>query len=195
MRGAAIGLLSLLLGVAIMLYLLAGKGCAPGGKSYLGTVTDAKKKYEPIAQQMGGNDPQGVPFHESMTTAAWPETGGTFRGVLVQSVDPAGVAAKFYGLQAGDVIRRIGPQDVGGYIVADMQGAQDFLDDAFARDFPLTVTRGNQSLTLTGQSYQKAIQTPAGTAPGAPPAPATPGGATTGDGKSLPLLPFPVPQN
>ena len=193
MRGAAIGFLSLLLGVAIMLYLLAGRGCAPGGRSYLQTVGDAKKKYEPIAQQMGGKDPQGVPFHESMTTTAWPETGGSFRGVEVKTVDPAGVAATFYGLKTGDVIRRIGPQDIGGYIITDEQAAQDMLDDAFARSFPLTVERGGATIQLpdpTRPPPTGPLNPPA--MPGAPPAPGTP--VTPPAPSQVPLLPFPTPQ-
>ena len=188
MRGA-VGLLSILIAVAIMLYLLAGRGCAPGGKSYLTTVVDAKKKYEPIAQQMGGKDPQGRPFNESLTTVPWPET-GKFRGLLVQSVDPAGSAATFYGLQAGDVIEQIGPLPVGGMIIGDEQAGGDFLIDAFARQFPLTVKRNGETLQLNGSTtYSQSIKTPAGTVPGAPAAPGA--GPST---PQIPRLPLAVPQ-
>ena len=146
---------------------------------------------------MGGNDPGGAPFHQSLTTAAWPEGGGSLRGLLVQSVDPAGVAATYYGLRAGDVIEQIGPQDVGGYVVSDEQLATEFLDDAFARAFPLTVRRNGEKLTLTGQSYRQKINIPAGAGPapgtpGAPGAPAAPAGPANNGTTNVPILPFPA---
>ena len=180
MRGA-FGLLSLLMVVAIVLYLLGGRGCSPGGRSYIQTVTDVKKEKEPLAQQWGGKDPTGRPFHESLTLADWPEQ-GALRGVRVETIEAAGIAATHFGLRQGDVITHIGAQPVGGFVITDASAANDFLDDAFARSASLTVRRGDAELTLPQQGGTPAATTPGlGTGVGLPP--------------GLPGLPSPAPGN
>ena len=144
MRGG-IGLVSLMVTMAIILYLLAGKGC--GGQSYLQTVMNVKKEHEPQAQQWGGKGPDGRPFTETFAFEAWPES-GRLQGLEVTSVDPAGPAATFYGIQPGDIIVNIGPHEVGGPIVGSVPAGNDFLIDAFSKSYPLTVRRGETQLTL-----------------------------------------------
>ena len=145
--GAGLGLLGLLITTAIILFLLAGRGCSPNGQSYLGTLATTNKEKKAEVNRFGGNDPQGQRFRESLAFAPHPDT-GAMRGLSVQSVDPTGVAASTYGLLPGDVIEQIGPHEVGGYIVADEASAADFLDDAFARTYPLTVRRGDEVMEL-----------------------------------------------
>lgn len=142
---AGIGLVGLLITMAIILYLLAGRGCT--GRSYLGTLADVKKEKGEWAQQIGGKDTTGRPFHESLTIEEWPET-GALRGFQVSNVDPLGPAATHYALQNGDIILEIGSQDVGGAIINSTDSGRDFLTDGFARGAPLVVRRNGQEITL-----------------------------------------------
>ena len=142
---AGFGLIGLLITMAIILYLLAGRGCT--GQSYLGTLADVKKEKEPVVQQWGGKGVDGRPFHESLAIADWPES-GSLRGLEVSNVDPAGPAATYYGLQNGDIILEIGSQDVGGPIIHSTDAGRDFLTDAFSRGAPLVVRRNGQEITL-----------------------------------------------
>ena len=178
--GSGLGLLSLLITMAIIVYLFAGKaGC--GGQSYLGLLAKTKKEKEPLVQQWGGKDVRGRPFWESLDLERWPETGNV-KGLVVTRVDPFGPAATYFGLQTGDVILEIGMQDVGGPIIDTPAAGGEFLTEAFAKNFPIKVRRGEQTVTLPS---------------GAPPAPGTgafpqanPGQNSSGSG--VPGIP-PIP--
>ena len=80
------------------------------------------------------------------------------KGLEVTRVDPFGPAVTYFGLQVGDVIVEIGMQDVGGPIIDSPSAGGDFLTDAFAKNYPIKVRRGDQVITLPS---------------GAPPAPGT----------------------
>lgn len=143
---AGFGLVALLLTVAIILFLLAGP-LGQGGSSYLQTVTNVKKEKEPVVQQWGGKDVRGRPLYDTIELVRWPES-GKMRGAKVDTIDPTGPAATFYGLQAGDVIVRIQSQDVGGYVIGDEEAAEAFLTDAFRYSAPITIRRAGEEMTL-----------------------------------------------
>jgi hypothetical protein len=178
--GSGLGLLSLLITMVIILMLFAGRGC--GGQSYLGLLARTKKEKEPLVQQWGGKDVRGRPFWESLDLEGWPDT-GSVKGLEVTRVDPFGPAATHFGLQTGDIIVEIGLHEVGGPIVDTPVAGGEFLTEAFARNFPIKVRRGEQVLTLpsgkppapgTGAFPQaNPSQTPAGLppVPGIPPGP------------------------
>ena len=101
------------------------------------------------------------------------------KGLEVTRVDPFGPAVTYFGLQVGDVIVEIGMQDVGGPIIDSPSAGGDFLTDAFAKNYPIKVRRGDQVITLPS---------------GAPPAPGTgrfPAGESVVEqpGTGLPTVP------
>ena len=153
MRGGGFLILSVLVVMAIVLVVYfaplgSGGNGNGGGKSYMGTVLDARESARTQARAFNGLDADGERVALSATLTA-PE--GTFDSVLVDEVTAAGALATVYGLQAGDEIVQIGPQDVGGYVITDLDTARDFLDDAYARKLPITVKREGQRVELVPQ--------------------------------------------
>lgn len=141
MRGGGFLILSLLVVIAIILFLYAGGG----DKSYLKTVSDANKKAKVEANAFSGQDSDGQSVSLSAT---YGEPEADFNYLLVKTVKPGGALATTYGLQAGDRIVEIGQFEVGGYLIGDVETAQNYLDDAFARKMSLTVRREGEKITL-----------------------------------------------
>lgn len=143
---AGIGFIALLLGIALILFLLGGR-LGGDGRSYLQTVMDARKQAHTDIYSFQGQDASGTPLHQTLTLEPEPER-GPMRGLIVASIDPAGIAATHFGLRTGDVITQIGPHPVGDTIVGSVEDGQMFLDEAMARGQSLTVRRDGQTLTL-----------------------------------------------
>ncbi|MEM6315467.1 MAG: hypothetical protein AAF743_15375, partial [Planctomycetota bacterium] len=129
------GLVGLLITVAIIALIMVGP-IGPGGASYLGTVAKTNKDKRAQVQQFSGKTADGTRANTFVTLAEQSDgfkvtglTGGPFVTV--------------YGLAPGDVIVRIGPQDVPGYIISSETDVRNFLDDAFARQLSITVRRPN----------------------------------------------------
>ncbi len=160
--GAGIGIISVLLGVALMLVLFAGP-VGPGGSSYGGTVAKKNKEAKEQVQQFNGRDADGRRLSETLTLVQWPDD-RSFRGALVEAIEDGQIAQTHFGLQPGDVIKLIGPQEVGGMIIDSVDVTNDMLDDAYARGFPLEVLRDNQTIELQGGTPDNA----AGAIPGIP---------------------------
>jgi hypothetical protein len=151
---AAFGLVGLLAaaGVVIMIF-------AKGGGDYVGTVARTGQQATEQARQLGGQSTDGqMRFNESLTMDA-SIAGGKTVGLIVLSVNPAGPAATFYGLMPDDIITAIGPLEIKGGTITGADDGMDFLMDAYSRQQPITVVRGEKTITLPG---------------GAPPAVATP---------------------
>lgn len=171
---AGFGLLALLITMAIILVLLAGRGGGCTGQSYLQTVTNVKKEKEPIVQQWGGKDVRGRALYDTIQLVPWPES-GAMRGAQVETVDATGPAATFYGLQAGDVIIQINSQAVGGYVITSADDAEAYLTDAFRYSAPIVIRRNGEEMTLPA------------TQPASPPnGSAGQGGTDIGGGVKLP---------
>ncbi len=160
--GAGIGLLSLLIVVAIMFYLFAGP-TGPGGSSYGGTLAEKNREAREDVNRFAGQGVDGRRMSETLTLEPFPER-GPMRGVRVVTIEADGTAATNFGLQVGDVIRQIGPNELGGPIITSVDAANDFIDDAFARGMKLTIERDGVELVL-----------PEDTVPSTP-GPALPGG-------------------
>lgn len=142
---AAFGLVGLLVaaGVVIMIF-------AKGGGDYVGTVARTGQKAEQQVRQMGGQSTDGqMRFGESLTMDA-SSSGGKTVGLIVLTVNPAGPAATFYGLQPDDIITAIGPLEIKGGQITGADDGMDFLADAYARQQPITVIRGERTITLPG---------------------------------------------
>ncbi|MEM1012608.1 MAG: hypothetical protein AAGI46_10375 [Planctomycetota bacterium] len=144
--GAGIGILSLLLTTGIMLWLFAGP-MGSGGASYGKMLAEKNREAREDVQQFSGKDIDGRRLSETLTLVASPER-GSMRGVLVSEIEPNAIAATHFGLVKGDVIRQIGPNDVGGFIITSVDAASDFLDEAFAKSQSIVVDRDGQELTL-----------------------------------------------
>lgn len=132
-----VGLLALLLGVALIFYLMF----AAGGKGSAGQALEAQKQTQSFGNEISGKDAQGEIVTKSIAFDA------SNKGIVVQSVTAGGAFATKYGLQAGDVILEIGPL-VAKDQAADNTTADAYLRDAYARSEPLVVQRGGQRVTL-----------------------------------------------
>ena len=145
--GAGIGLLALLLGVALMFFLFAGP-LGPGGSSYGGNLAKKNNEAKATANRFAGRDADGQRVADSLVLTPFPET-GDLRGFTIESVTPGGVAETHFGLEPGDVIEQVGVMPVGGPGgLTGVDGARDFLDDAFARRLALKVRREGETLEL-----------------------------------------------
>ena len=136
-----VGLLALLLGVALIFYLMfGGKG---GGSA--GQALQVQKQTQSFGNQVSGKDADGKIVTESIKFEAGP------KGVVVSTVTAGGAFDRKYGLRAGDVIQEIGSLSAKEQATDD-RTADAYLRDAYARDWPLVVQRGTDRLTLPQQA-------------------------------------------
>ena len=183
-------LVGLMVTMLIVLFMLAGP-IGTGGQSYLGTVAQKNKQARQQVQNFSGRDANTGERADAAVTLVPSDDG---KAQTVETVIPAGELVMKYNLQPGDTIRKIGPHEVGGFIIdGSEQSVRDFLADAFARDFPIEVTdfEGNR-LTLPAPNRKlpptAAVPVPVPAAPAAP-TPTQPDVPTAGDGYKLPRIP------
>ena len=182
-------LVGLMVTMLIVLFMLAGP-IGAGGQSYLGTVAQKNKQARQQVQNFSGRDANTGGRADAAVTLVPSDDG---KAQTVETVIPAGELVAKYNLQPGDTIRKIGPHEVGGFVIdGSERSVRDFLTDAFARDFPIEVTdwEGNRlTLPAPGRKLPPTAATPAPV----PAAPATPAPApdvpTAGDGYKLPRIP------
>ncbi|HZL38551.1 MAG TPA: hypothetical protein VFC78_24800 [Tepidisphaeraceae bacterium] len=155
-----LGLISLLLGVALIAYLWSKNTTVVMQKG-----NEARKQVE----QISGHDENGGLASDSITTQ--PETGpdGHLKDLLVTNLVTGGPFESFFGLQKGDKIITIGPLEVGDrYIMADdSKAAVNFLTDAYQTSKPLIVIRNGQQMTLPAQKGAPPVAASPAPAPGA----------------------------
>src|SRR5256885_841039 len=97
---ALFGLVSLLVVVAIVMYLFA---------QHTSQVSNVNKNVRPQVEQLAGVDENGARVTESYTLD--PETdNGKLKGMKVTKLAPDSAMRKFYGLQEGDLITEASPQ-------------------------------------------------------------------------------------
>lgn len=130
------GLVGLLITVAIVMFLMVGP-LGTGNEGYLKTVARARKDKTTQVQQFSGKTSTGERVNSFVTFVETPEDRFRVAGFNGNG----GPLATDYGLQVGDVIVRVGPQDVGGFIINSEETLRDFLDDAFARQMEIVVER------------------------------------------------------
>jgi hypothetical protein len=142
---AGFGLVALLVGVGLLVWLFA-----PGGATnYTGEVLKSGQKAREEVNQLAGNAPAGgMTFKESVEVDAQ-SSGGKTVALLVNKVEPAGPAATYFGLRRGDLITDIGPLQVKDMMSGADEGL-DFLMDAYQKKQTITVMRDEQRITLPG---------------------------------------------
>ena len=138
---AGIGLLSLLIGVAILFYISFG---GPHGGE-VGSTLQAGKNAREQAQQISGKDENDVPVDQSIVLDDV-LAGSELRAVKVVSVVPGGPMATAYGLQAGDEIIQAEQMDLRG---SDPPTARALVVESYSKNSPLVIRRNGQEITLT----------------------------------------------
>lgn len=173
--GMAFGMVSLLITVAIILYMMVGTG-------YTGAVAKQNKQMKQQVNVLGGMDPSGRMLATNSIRTHIDRTGGGKPKLIVDDVMADGPMQERYGLKPKDQIVEIGSLDV-TMSVSNIDDATAFLHDAYARNQTLTVMRGGTRLTLPDAAHEAAVArrkrdaeraalpTPT-TAPAATPAPA-----------------------
>lgn len=178
MRGA-FGLISLLIGVAIVVYLWANQ---------TKTVVESGGAARDQAQQISGHSADGTPVGQSLATEPENDPRGAFKDLLVTDVTPGAGMDAFYGLKKGD--RIISVESLTTVELNSGPAMKDMLLDAFGKKQPIVVNRNGQQITLP-LPPGSADPTPPATAPAAAPQSASP----TGDQKQPPAAPVTPPTN
>jgi hypothetical protein len=137
---AGIGLLSLLIGVAVIFYISFGYG----KHGYEGEVLEQGKVANQQVQQMAGKDANNVPVGDSIVLED-DMVGSELRGEKVVSVVTGGAMATAYGLQAGDDIVQAEQMDLRG---SDGGMAKALVVESYSKNSPLVIRRGGQQMTL-----------------------------------------------
>ena len=149
---AGIGLISLLVGVALMMWLFA--------ESEIPKVKAGKKAQEE-AQQISGRGTDSLPAMESFETEA--QRAGSRMTLVVTAVTPGGAMQTYYGLLKDDRITGVNGMHVNDLANGDDQLAKALVAEAFGKQQKLAVVRNGQTLTLPLPPGSP----PAGTAPAA----------------------------
>lgn len=134
-----IGLLSLLIVVALTLLLMVNTG-------YLKSVQTAQKQANNQINVISGySEDRKILATDSVRYKV--VSIGSKSKLIVTSIYLTGPMDERYGLRADDQIIEIGPLDV-SQMVTSKDDATAFLHDAYARNYPLTILRKGQKLTL-----------------------------------------------
>jgi hypothetical protein len=143
---AGIGLLSLLIGVAIIFYL------SYGGKNggYDGAAMKAGKEAREQASQISGRTEDNVPIADTIKLDEVDDSNGQFKRLKVLSITPGTPMDTAYGLKVNDEITRVG--DMGVNDNNDAGLAKALVIEAFQRNEPLVVLRNNVETKLTPDS-------------------------------------------
>jgi hypothetical protein len=143
-----VGLVSLLLGVALILWLFAGP-LGQGGQSYLGAVAQQRKFAMGQANTWGGKSADGSERAVDSITFDMLDKNGSIDAINILTVRIGGSMQVKYGIMPGDEIIEVGPLPVrGGALMSDIDSAKAFLHDAYARDMKLKVRRAGVEVVL-----------------------------------------------
>ena len=170
---AAFGLVGLLIGVFILMYVWTQNASE---------VTTKSKQATRDAQQFAGRDEDGAPAKDSIKLSAFMNSNGTVKSVLVEDVTAGGAMEKYYGLKRGDVIFAAGNMDLRGQD-EDMAIAL-ILQEGYQKKGELRVGRGSKTMLLpSGQVLSDStpaapVQQPTAAAQQQPTAQQTPEKAT-----------------
>jgi hypothetical protein len=136
---AGLGLVGLLIGVFILMYIWSQNAAV---------VTTASKQATADAQQFAGRDEDGVPVKESVKLDPFVRPNGKVSGVMVADVTAGGAMEKYYGLKRGDVIVAAGQMDLRDQD-DDMAMALIF-QEGYQKKGQLRVKRGLKEIMLPG---------------------------------------------
>ena len=165
---AGIGLVGVLLGVALMVYLFSG--------SELDKIKQGEKVKEE-ARQYTGRSQDDTPATESFLTDPLMK-GSKLAALQVTSVTPGGAMDAYYGLKTGDEIVAIGDSPIDALSNNDDQLAKAMVvQEGYQKKAPLTVRRSGQRLVLPLPAAAAAAAAAGGAStapPTSPEAPARP---------------------
>ena len=139
------GLLSLLIGVAILFYISFGG--EHGGE--MGVTLQANKNATEQGNQIAGRSMDGTPI-EGTIQLDEVDAGGEFRRLKVLSITPGTPMDTAYGLKPGDEITRVG--DLGVRDNNDAGLAKTLVYGAYQNNQPLGILRNGEEMTLTPDS-------------------------------------------
>jgi len=182
---AGIGLLSILIVVAIILFVSFS---GPGG-GYVTTVVTKGQSAQSQAQQLSGRDDNGMTAEQSIMLEE-NSAGGRLHGLVVKAIMPMGPMAVTYGLVKGDEITEVGPMRMRDEQNADLMKSLAF--EAYQRNWPLVIIRNGQELKLSPNSALTAAHPNYFPAPGVTPTGNNPPGAAAP--MTPPQLPAPPVQ-
>jgi hypothetical protein len=151
---AAFGLISLLLGVFLMLWLFAGPG-GLGGSSVT-TALEVKKQVTPQVNQIAGRSHDGSEIASETIRLREDLTGSKAR-IIVSDIKPMGAMEIQFGFQRGDRLLEIGVLEV-GQMITSADEANDFLLDAYSRQYQVLVDRNGQRVSLPTDSHKAKIK-------------------------------------
>jgi hypothetical protein len=143
---AGIGLLSILIAVAIILF-VAFSGPKGG---YIPAVVSAGSVAQSQAQQLSGQDENGMRAQDSIAMEE-ADAGGQLRGLTITAIIPTGPMATAYGLLKGDEIVQVGPMRLRD-MNNDAELAKAMVFESYQRNEPLLVLRNGQELTISPDS-------------------------------------------
>lgn len=146
--GAAFGLLSLLITVAIILWMMVGTG-------YTGAVAKQNQAARQQLNVLSGKDPTGTVSAIDTIHTRVDRTGARPRFIATE-VQQGGVMEERYGIRPGDRIVEIAGLDFETNIGSKESG-DEWLATAYARQQSIVVMRGNQKLTLPTPEHVRAI--------------------------------------
>lgn len=182
MLRAGIGLLALLIGVFIMVWVFATytAGTAPAMKQ-------ATNQANLIAGRSRSNviGQQGTPVLADSKYAPV-EQNGKLTGVQVTVMPATNGLYEYFGLAVGDVVKEIGPFKVGDETLGDFDTTRDWIQEGMQRQFKMVVERGGARITLP-DDRNTPVPTPASGATGTVAAPgSTPATPPTADAQGKP---------
>lgn len=146
--GAAFGLISLLITVAIILYVMVGTG-------YTGAVAKQNAVAKAQVNVMAGKDPTGTVRAIDTIHTRVDRTSGKPK-LIAAEVQAGGVMEDRYGIKPGDRIVEIGGLEFGANIDSK-ESADEWIATAYARQQPIVVVRGNERLSLPTREHLDAI--------------------------------------
>jgi hypothetical protein len=181
---AGIGLVALLIGVGLMVYMFA---------QFEIPKMKTGKHLKAQAQQISGRGEGGEAASDSFATQ--PQfKGSRFEGLSVTSIMAGGAMDSYYGLRQGDTILAINGMRLADISNGDEEMAKSLVAEAFSKKQELMVRRGGQTLNLP--SAAGFASPPPGPAPGnatATPAPAqSPAPAEAPTAADVPSNPSPA---
>lgn len=134
-----IGLISILIAMALMLWLMVGTG-------YLKSVSSARKQANTQVNTWSGKSEDGRMLATDSIRYKVVSAGNRSK-LIVTSIYRTGPMDEKYGLRKDDQIIEIGALDV-NQMVTSKDDATAFLHDAYARDWPLVIMRGGKKITM-----------------------------------------------
>jgi hypothetical protein len=154
---AVFGLLSLLMTLAIALWIFMG----PGG--YFSSAQGVLKQGQRARQQaavIAGKTPDGA-RHSTDTIDFVTQTNadGSTRGILIRAVESGGAMEQRFGLSPGDLIVEIGPLPV-RELVSSEGDAMAWLYDAYQRGQTMVVIRKGDRVALEARDMLSPRQNP-----------------------------------